>query len=158
MKNLITVIFVSISVIAFGQSDCSGKLISNETYNGVIMNASSECNSVTRNLIRFTPEKSIIGAFEKQLIQKIDGINANHPNQFKKKDYLENNLPEYNRQYFGYLNEDGEKVLYVNFFKEPISCEMDSELIVLDGCHGYWRISWIVKSDTFINFSVNGCA
>ena len=71
---------------------------------------------------------------------------------------LEKNILKYNRQYFGYINEKGEKVFYINLFKESIDCEMNAELIVLDGCSNYWQISFVLDTQEFKDFSVNGCA
>ena len=158
MKSLLIIGIILISQVSFSQIDCSERLVKTKSSNGVIMPNTCLTYSLPKGVSRFSPAKEEIIKIEELLKIRITKINKEHPNQFNKSEYLENNLLKYNRQYFGYINEKGEKVVYINLFKESIDCEMDAELIVLDGCSDYWQISFVSDKQEFKDFSVNGCA
>jgi hypothetical protein len=158
MKSLLIIGIISISQVTIGQIDCSERFVKTNSSNGVIMPDTSVIYSIPKDVSRFNPTKEEIIKVEKLLKISITDINKDHPNQFNKSEYLENNLLKYNRQYFGYINEKGEKVLYINLFNEAIDCAMDTELIIIDGCSDYWQINFVLGLQKFINFSVNGCA
>ncbi|MCS4436042.1 hypothetical protein [Aquiflexum gelatinilyticum] len=158
MKALLIIGIFFISQVTIAQVDCSERLVKTKTSNGIIMTVSSLIYSIPKDFSRFIPDKEDIIQIEKLLKTKIAKINKEHPNQFNNSEYLENNLLNYNRQYFGYIDENGEKVIYINLFKESVECDMDTELMVLDGCSNYWRISFVLDTQEFRDFSVNGCA
>lgn len=158
MKALLVIGIILISKVTFAQIDCSERLVQTKSSNGVIMTDTCLAYSIPKGVSRFSPTKEEIIKIEEFLKTRITDINKEHPNQFDKSEYLENNLSKYNRQYFGYINEKGEKIIYLNLFKESIDCEMDAELIVLDGCSDYWQISFVADTQEFRDFSVNGCA
>jgi hypothetical protein len=158
MKSLLIIGIIFINQVTIAQIDCSERLVKTKSSNGVIMTDTSLTYSIPKDVSRFNPKKEEIIRVEKSLKTRITEINKEHLNQFNKSEYLENNLLKYNRQYFGYINENGEKVIYINLFKESIDCEMDTELIVLDGCSDYWQISFVLDTQEFRDFRVNGCA
>jgi hypothetical protein len=65
---------------------------------------------------RFTPNVEEIKLFENQLYSEFKEFNKNNPNQIKsKKQIIFKNLKKYRRQYLGIINENGNKIIFINF-------------------------------------------
>jgi hypothetical protein len=71
-------------------------------------------------------------------------------------------LSKYNRQYIAILNENGEKEVYVNCFKNSHVRKDEywkSDLyIVMDGGSAYFKVKINLTKGFYYNFSVNGYA
>ena len=119
------------------------------------------------DLKRFTPTFSEIEGLEKLLLQKIKLINQNKPNQ-NHQPLIHRNLGKYKRQYIGYYNEKGERIIYVNFlwkgYKDydlngnEIEPWKTQWLQIFDGGSHYWQIKYYPELKIFFDFSVNGVA
>lgn len=153
----LTFILITLTIFSY-QPECPERQVKTESSYGIIMQNNSICYSIPKEASRFQPQKDQIITLEKELEINITEINKEHPNQLNKSDYLENNLSKYNRQYFGFVNNYGERIIFVNLFKETINCKTNEEIIVLDGCSEYWQIFYSMDSKKFDGFSVNGCA
>lgn len=157
MKQFIIAALVLIC-IACKDTDCSQRRVDTTTSQGMIMLKTSHCYSISKSANRFVPKRAVIEELETLLSDQIKKLNKAHPNQLSEEDYIENSLSEYNRQYFGYLNENNEKEIFINLFKEPLDCKMNMEWVVLDGCSDYWQITYVLRTHQFKDFSVNGCS
>ena len=62
---------------------------------------------------RFTPTKEEIIKAENTLKSKLKEANRNFENQYNSP-IIHRNLKKYKRQYFGFINDKGEKILYIN--------------------------------------------
>ncbi|MGD1843170.1 MAG: hypothetical protein ACFB0B_20080 [Thermonemataceae bacterium] len=158
MKHLIMLISCSIFIYsAIAQDDNASLHLKTPYFEGVILEAKCAAYTVKEPLKRFTPTKEEVMLLEKSLREQIREINKQHPRQNARSGFIEDRLPEYKRQYIGYVNAEGEKVIYVNCFTDEIKekdfCE---ELIVMDGGSAYWQIHFNVKKNEFFKFSVNG--
>ena len=109
---------------------------------------------------RFTPTKEEIFEAEKALKSKLKEANRNLENQYNSP-IIHRNLKKYKRQYFGYINGNGEKVLYINsLWSKPIKEKrwLNQLIIVSDGGSHYWNIEYNLETDELIKLSVNGKA
>lgn len=158
MKNVVTLVILFYSFFTFSQSD-SSFYIKRKTYQGVLMSDSSAVYSLPKNCERFIPDIKDIELIEQSLYHSIDNISRNEQHQqFYYKDKISNHLIEYNRQYYGYINSDGQKVIFINLFKLPIGKHTDDELIVMDGCDSFFQIRFNIDTQQFFGLLVNGCA
>ena len=109
---------------------------------------------------RFTPTKEEIFEAEKALKSKLKEANRNLENQYNSP-IIHRNLKKYKRQYFGYINGNGEKVLYINSLwkkNEEETKWLQQIIMVSDGGSYYWNIEYNLNTDELINLSVNGSA
>jgi hypothetical protein len=109
---------------------------------------------------RFTPTKEEILKAENALKSKLKEVNINLENQYNSP-IIHRNLKKYKRQYFGYINGNGEKVLYINSLWKKNEKEtkwLQQIKMVSDGGSYYWNIEYNLETDELINLSVNGKA
>ncbi len=120
---------------------------------------------------KFTPTKQDIDAAERILKNQIKKANERKPNQFSQKEYIDRNLNKYFRQYVGFLNKEGHKVIRINMHWDKYTAldrlkgYRDSRLdftsdysIVMDGGYRYWSVNVDLTTGSLYNFSVNGVA
>lgn len=114
---------------------------------------------------RFTPSKHQIVRTEKALL-KVDLAHIN--NQLASSYYVKysaiitQQLPLYQRQYFGYYNSQGHPCLYINLFilqlEEPpgyVPYWLRTIVKMHDGGASFWSIFYDLKTRRFYNFSHN---
>ena len=109
---------------------------------------------------RFTPTKEEIFEAEKALKSKLKEANRNLENQYNSP-IIHRNLKKYKRQYFGFINDKGEKILYINSLwkkNEEETKWLQQIIMVSDGGSHYWNIEYNLEADELINLSVNGSA
>lgn len=109
---------------------------------------------------RFTPTKEEIFEAEKVLKSKLKEANRNLENQYNSP-IIHRNLKKYKRQYFGFINDKGEKILYINSLwkkNEEETKWLQQIIMVSDGGSHYWNIEYNLETDELINLSVNGSA
>ena len=109
---------------------------------------------------RFTPTKEEIFEAEKALKSKLKEANRNLENQYNSP-IIHRNLKKYKRQYFGVINDKGEKILYINSLwkkNEEETKWLQQIIMVSDGGSHYWKIEYNLETDELINLSVNGSA
>ena len=109
---------------------------------------------------RFTPTKEEIIKAENALKSKLKFINNPLMNQ-SSSPIIHKNLKKYKRQYFGYINEKGEKILYINSLWKKNEKEtkwLQQIIMVSDGGSHYWNIEYNLETDELENLKVNGYA
>lgn len=108
---------------------------------------------------RFTPTKEEIFLAEEALQTQLKKINKNLPNQ-SHGPVIHKNLNKYKRQYFGVYDENGKKILLINFFWEdrPNEYWLQSEVQVDDGGSYYWQIKFSVEENQLFDLYINGYA
>jgi hypothetical protein len=111
---------------------------------------------------RFTPTKEEIFKAENALKSKLKYINNPLINQ-SSSTIIHKNLKKYKRQYFGYINDKGEKILYINSLwsksiKEHHWHWLNEIIMVSDGGSHYWNIEYNLETEELMNLSVNGPA
>lgn len=109
---------------------------------------------------RFTPTKEEIIKAENALKSKLKFINNPLMNQ-SRSPIIHKNLKKYKRQYFGYINAKGEKILYINSLWSKSNREnywLQQIMMVSDGGSYYWNIEYNLESEELENLEINGYA
>lgn len=107
-------------------------------------------NSGSEN--RFTPSNTDIFFIEKVIAANIKSMSSFSPEIHKK-------LHKYTRQYVGFINDKGQRVVWVNFiwsksgFIDMINKDI---LTVSDGGTHYWNIKMNLDTKELYEFHVNG--
>lgn len=99
--------------------------------------------SVQQQKNRYTPTTDDVAAAEKLLKKDLQTINKNLINQIGSCPVIDKKLKKYKRQYVGFINDKGEKILWINFVwdKRLTESELSEDIIsVQDGCSYYWNI------------------
>ena len=68
-------------------------------------------------------------------------------------------MKKYKRQYVGFINDKGEKILWINFVwdKRLTESELSEDIIsVKDGCSYYWNIKINVTTNNIFELKING--
>lgn len=108
---------------------------------------------------RYTPTKEDIFLVEKIIKNKIKCANSDLMNQSNGCPKIHKKLKKYIRQYVGFINNDGQKVIWVNFiWKNNFSDDkVASDIIqVLDGCSYYWNAKINIDDNSVYDLSING--
>jgi hypothetical protein len=164
MKTLLTILLF-ISGTAFGQVT---KKVSEQTtfvnggqFKGIIFSADYELPIFDRaDKSRFTPSVDEVMKFEKELERRIKEINKNRPNQGRHYGpIIDKNLAKYIRQYAGFINDKGGKVIHAGLNWKRNDEEWKTDFIlVFDGGSYHWTIRYNLDKDEFFHFGVNGIA
>lgn len=109
--------------------------------------------------IRFTPTNAEIDTAESALAKDIKTLNTPMINQYRTP-IIHKKIGKYRRQYFGYLDQSGHKILLINCFYDKKYNDhvywLDSKVTVLDGGSYYWSIHFDMNTKKFFEFYVNG--
>lgn len=112
--------------------------------------------------IRFTPRKVEVDRAEKTLKEDLAELNNPLINQGDKYNpIIHKNLKKYNRQYFGYIDENGDKILIINCFwrqKKRFDNWKKERVIILDGGSYYWSVKLNLTTGKLFELRVNGNA
>jgi hypothetical protein len=110
---------------------------------------------------RFTPTKQEIDKAEIALKKYLKNINKQLINQ-SSTSIIHKNLKKYKRQYFGYLDINGNRILFINCFwsKEKDKNErwLTEQKMVHDGGSYYWNIKFNLQKNELFELEVNGYA
>lgn len=74
---------------------------------------------------------------------------------------IELNLKKYHRQYFCYIDRNGDKIILINFLYFHNKTEVPDlkrPSFYTDGCSRFWKIKYNVKTKAFFDLRVNGRA
>lgn len=154
-----------------GNVDYQNTYIKKNRYEGVIF-SKDYIGLMNSSDKKFTPTAMEIDSAEIVLRQGIKETNRNRPNQFDNCPVIHRKLEKYKRQYFGYIDSNGDKIIFINcfwdkngiygfidkvFYKEPEDIKWKTEeKYVLDGCSYYWSIKVNLTKKTLFDFGVNG--
>ena len=179
MKNLILFVFLFLTSIAYGQkiikveevTDHSSHIIGNN-FEGIIFHEDyyeHADDTTERNIKRFTPSNEDIILTESVL--KTEGKNKQNKGDRK---YIFNNLEKYRRQYIGFFDKKGDKIIYINSFRVDddwadkkikignggleIPTWYNTLFKVFDGGGSFWQIGIDLRKKQIIGMSVNGVA
>ncbi|SFS82122.1 hypothetical protein SAMN04488006_0213 [Lutibacter maritimus] len=150
------------------------ELIENRKYEGAIFSKNynipySKSPTIEK---RFTPTKLEIEELENRLSKYLRETNKNKPKE--NKHYgpkIHKNLNKYVRQYIGFIDQFGQRVIHVNFiwngyslmesirgWTKPDDSWKTEWQIIFDGGSRYWNINYIIEKEKFIDLNVNGVA
>ena len=172
---LTSLISCQTTITAFQTMDLDKIGIQSRKFRGTIFKKSYPQDKLFINLLeevnRFTPTKEDILLAESILKNQIEKVNKSHINQRRKREYIEKNLKKYFRQYVGFINQKGERIIHINFYWNRFSInertrgywddrlEYNSEYaVVFDGGSRYWNINVNLTTKNLYNLWVNGYA
>jgi len=69
---------------------------------------------------------------------------------------VEDALPDYYRQYFGYIAPDGSRVIFGNYFCDAVENWQKQWVLVLDGGTCFFELEYNLDTGTHFNLSVHG--
>ncbi|MFY8187245.1 MAG: hypothetical protein ACOVLC_04730 [Flavobacterium sp.] len=168
MKKLLFIILT----LNFGLTFSQGiELIESTKFRGAIFPKEYDLNDkVTTIEKRFTPTNEEIVELENQLRIQIKKINKNKPNQGRHYGpIIHKRLKKYDRQYIGFIDQYGQRVIHVNFiwngysiwdflngYEKPDESWKTKWQIWFDGGSQFWNINYIIEKKEFVDFQVNG--
>jgi hypothetical protein len=117
---------------------------------------------------RFKPTHEEIDEAEAALNTQLAALNAKQAGQLNGSEPGLNQLSQtamqntkgYQRQYFGCINEAGDKILYINCFSSKDDYAkrtwLNGELVVMGGGSSFWKVKFNLKSQRWFDLKVNG--
>ena len=171
MKYFLTFMFFIVCGKTISQNI---QLLKTEKFTGVIFPANYDLSGIFGTQNRFTPTELEIAELEMILKAQIAELNKNRfsqKNKYNRKNRcptIDKNLKKYVRQYAGFYNEKGERIIYINCIWHKYTEIGDDNierqvwktnwLTISDGGSYYWNVQYNLDTKTFFNFSVNGIA
>lgn len=109
---------------------------------------------------RFTPEDADIAKAEKLIQKKIAYLNREHENQEGKCPIIDEHMRKYERQYVGFTDIHGYRVLWVNFVWDESLAKgnkLGRDIVLTEGgCGHYWHIKVNIDTEKVYGLEVNG--
>jgi hypothetical protein len=114
---------------------------------------------------RFTPSQEDIEDAEKLLAKKIQSVNSLQVNQGGVcGPIIHENLKRFVRQYYGYINEKGDKVVYISCLLKSNYADSAKQtpnwlkgvVVVLNGGSNYWQVQANLNKSSLFGLAVNG--
>ena len=110
---------------------------------------------------RFTPTRQEIDKAETALRTELKELNKQLINQHTTP-IIHKKLKKYKRQYFGYIDNKGNKILRINCFWDKDNDSRDNwlkdRISVQDGGSYYWNIKFNLNTGKLFDLQVNGYA
>lgn len=163
MRITLIVILLSIKcAVAFAQSDTVPAVhYKTLQFDCAIFPANNTSYSWQKN--RFTPTKEEVNKAEHALRVQLAALNAKHFCQNGDSPIIDRKLRRYARQYFGYIDSLGHKVLFINcFYKNSDNLDelknffLKSFIRVSDGCSYFWQVYYDTNTDKLFSLYVHG--
>jgi len=130
-------------------------------YNGYIVNQDVDV-SIEGKKSSFIPSNEEIVQAEKLLESALNDLNKSNLNQGGKDcPNIERNLQRYVRQYVGYINQTGDKIILINMLWDndlDFNNLRSEYIIVFDGCSHYWRVKVNLTKNKVYDLQINGSA
>lgn len=106
---------------------------------------------------RFTPTHLEIQIAEAALRKDLEKLNTPLVNQHKSP-IIHRKLKNFKRQYFGYLDSNNNKTLFINCFWKKSEHEnwLNSQVTVLDGGSYFWNVKFDLKTSKLYDLYING--
>lgn len=132
------------------------------------------CSSISQNIFtkdykndflpfgdapRFTPTIEEINLAEMLVNDQLENLNLNQENQGGSCPIIHTELRKYDRQYVGYLDQSGQRIIWINFFwsRRVAATNLKEEvIIVFDGCSYYWNVKVSIDKKLLFELNVNG--
>jgi len=164
MKRIPIIIFLTlVATLLMGQSNKDSINVDHyktKEFDCAIFPSSSQLGF--GNVIRFTPTREEIIKAELKLKTQLKKLNKKKLNQ-SSTPIIDKNLSKYFRQYFGYIDNNGNKILFINCLWLEDNFINYSKLFkrnieIHDGGSYYWNIKFNLNSGKLFDFYVNGYA
>lgn len=152
----LSLLFFCVSV--FAQKETTIQLYKTKTFEVAIFPAGNDsCFPIPD----FTPTHSEVDLAEAALAKDLEKLNQQRINQIHTP-IIHKNLKKYRRQYLGYIDANGDKILIINCLfgkNESFYGDFLTRWIeVKDGGSYYWTIKYNITKNELFDLSVNGYA
>ena len=134
-------------------------IVVGSNYEGVAFNEDFETDVTVENEAgRFTLTSAEIDTVEKLMKKKIAKLNHTHNHQASMEcQLIDEHLEKYKRQYIGFVNEDGDKVVWVNFLHDN---RFDKLLLyeipnITGGCNNFFSVKVNIDHRRVYGLEVN---
>jgi hypothetical protein len=165
MKSIFAIItFLFMSGYVYSQT---AEYVKGKDYEGYVFPKEHAICGFPPEQNRYTPSEEDIAQAEKILKDSIgtDYVKSNQE-MYKKPPINKRTLKKYVRQYVGYLTENNEIIIWINFLhrdeyddedKPKDADRIDNEIItIFDGGYYFWRICINLSTQKLSDMSVNG--
>lgn len=107
---------------------------------------------------RFTPTDEEIAQTEKLIQKKLAYVNRFHENQEGMCPVIDEHLRQYERQYVGFTDVHGYRIVWVNFiWDDKAKGKLANDIYLTEGgCGHYWRIQCNLDTEKVYGLDVNG--
>jgi hypothetical protein len=167
MKNLVILLFLIFALNVSAQkivklekvTDHSTYIKGNNFEGAIFTKDYNTDRSISFPGKRFTPNANEIILVEKLIIQHLDTVR----NKWNQSVFVHERLRKYIRQYFGYINEKGERIIYINALLRnsdfiPKKDWSNDLVTVEDGGNSYWGIKINLSTHQLFEFRTNSVA
>ena len=155
MRKVLSIFILQLFTLPlFAQDVKNGYIIDKDTY------VFGYTYGQNNNSFRFTPSVADIEKAEAIVMDNKSYI-RDQPNAFAGKDIFKH-YNRYFKQYVGFLNKDGERLILINYIHKShmrhiTSDSYKNEIIsVLDGGNHYWRTEVNIDKEILISVDING--
>ncbi|MDD5766167.1 MAG: hypothetical protein PHW79_08000 [Candidatus Marinimicrobia bacterium] len=108
---------------------------------------------------KFTPTRQEVEKAEKALRKQLKALNKHLFHQ-EEPPIIHKNLKKYIRHYYGYIDQEGHRILEIHCFWEQSVQEYDwlEPLLVFDGGSHFWNVKYNLDTGVLFDLEVNGVA
>ena len=127
-------------------------------YHGYVFNKDWSVDIMVENQDgRFTPEDIDIAKGEKLMQKKLAFLNRNHENQEGMCPIIDEHIRKYTRQYVGFTDVNGAKILWINaVWDENMEKQLSKDIVrATGGCGRYWSIKVNLDTEKVYGLEVN---
>jgi len=158
MKYLTMILFIVLNV-----TNTSCQSIKGKGFEGCIFDKEHFALVSIKNQksIRYTQSKDDILKAEKLLKESIKQMYSPLVNQREGCPIIHKNLKKYVRQYLGFVNNEGKKIICINFLwkKGGLTEGISKDIVnVSDGCSHYWKVKVNLATGKLFDLKINGSA
>ena len=149
------------TTISYAQADLSQRHIKTKTIEGYIFPKDYIPSLIYFNDAkeRYNPSKEDVLQAEQiikdQLLNESQLL-VNHSGNFA---IIHKNLARYKRQYVGYIDQNGDKIIWINFITEKEKYQLPriskDVIVVLDGSRNYWNIKVNINKDQLSDLRID---
>jgi hypothetical protein len=149
-----------LAILIFNFTINDGYCVKKKRYEGFVFSKNHFLlMTVGDDFSRYTPSLEDITKSENILSRGICRMNIQHINQSNDCPVIDKKMRKYKRQYFGFINSKGDKVLWINFiWSKYVSKDglTDDVILVNDGCSYYWNVKVDLSNDSLYDLHING--
>ena len=127
-------------------------------YHGYVFNKDWDVDIMVENQDgRFTPEDVDIAMAEKLMQKKLPYLNRFHENQEGMCPVVDEFLDRYTRQYVGFTDIHGFRIIWINFvWDEKMTKQLSQDIVRTEGgCGRYWSIKVNLDTEKVYGLEVN---
>lgn len=107
---------------------------------------------------RYTPDDQDIVLAEHLIQKRIAYLNRNHENQEGKCPVIDEHMTKYERQYVGFTDIHGYRIVWVNFiWDDNLRGKLGNDIVLTEGgCGHYWHVKVNLDTEKVYGLEVNG--